>query len=69
MERRGDLQGIVTRATTFSAPANINVVMDSGIVVLRGSVGTSNDKRLVENMLRLQPGVRDVRNELDVKQP
>jgi hypothetical protein len=68
VERRGDLQSIVGRSTTtLRAPAGVAVTMDSGAVVLRGSVATPDEKRLVENMLRLHPGVHEVRNELEVR--
>ena len=66
-ERRTDLQSIVARSSSISAPAGVNVVMDSGVVVLRGTVANSDEKRLVENMVRLQPGVHDLRNELEVR--
>ena len=66
-ERRTDLQSIVARSSSISAPAGVNVVMDSGVVVLRGTVANSDEKRLVENMIRLQPGVHDLRNELEVR--
>jgi len=65
-DRRNDLQGIVARSTHVTAPAGVNVGMDSGTVVIRGTVATADQRRLVENMIRLQPGVHDVRNELQV---
>ena len=37
-----------------------------GVVVLRGEVSTPSQKQLAANMVRLEPGVRKVRNELTV---
>jgi hypothetical protein len=65
-DRRNDLQGIVARSTHITAPAGVNVGMDSGTVVIRGTVANADQSRLVENMIRLQPGVHEVRNELQV---
>lgn len=68
VEHRADLQSIVNRAgTSISTPAGVNVGMNQGVVILRGNVATADEKRLVENMLRLHPGVREVRNELEVR--
>jgi hypothetical protein len=68
VQHRADLQSIVGRSTTtLRAPAGVAVTMDSGAVVLRGTVATPDEKRLVENMLRLHPGVHDVRNELEIR--
>ncbi len=39
-------------------------VEDKGEVVLRGEVGSESEAKLAENLLRLEPGVRTVRNEL-----
>lgn len=40
-----------------------------GIVVLRGSVDTPAQKRLAENVVKLEPGVKKVRNELTLNEP
>jgi len=53
-ERRPQLQGI---SLTMS---------DQGEVVLRGEVDSESAKGLVANIIRLEPGVRKVRNELTV---
>jgi hypothetical protein len=68
VEHRADLQSIVNRSiTSINAPSGVNVGMNQGVVILRGNVATADEKRLVENMLRLHPGVREVRNELEVR--
>lgn len=60
-----------TRLTKLSAKIPglkgvIVAVEDKGEVVLRGEVGTASESKLAENFLRLEPGVRTVRNELTV---
>jgi len=40
-----------------------------GVVILRGTVETSSQKRLAENVARLEPGVKKVRNELTLAEP
>jgi hypothetical protein len=60
-----NLKGVISRSTEL-AGKNIQVEMDGQTVVLRGMVADSDQRRLAENMLRLQPGVRAVRNELTV---
>jgi hypothetical protein len=61
-----ELQNIIVRSTALSAPAGIAVSVDGPTVVLKGTVASEDERRLVENMLRLAPGVRSVRNELQV---
>ena len=46
---------------------NVTFEMDSdGIVTLRGEVGTTSARQLAANLVRLEPGVRKVVNELTV---
>ena len=46
---------------------NLNVYVDGNqVVVLQGTVGTEDDRKLVEGMVRLTPGVQFVRNEIQV---
>ena len=40
-----------------------------GVVVLRGTVETPAQQRLAENVLKLEPGVKKVRNELTLNEP
>lgn len=58
-----------TRLTKLSVktPGFKSIVLaieDKGEVVLRGEVGSASEAKLAETMLRLEPGVRTVRNEL-----
>ena len=36
------------------------------VIVLRGKVASEDERRLVEGMVRLEPGVHDVQNDLEV---
>jgi hypothetical protein len=65
--RRDDLRQVITRSTVLRTPGAIDVMMDGNTVVLRGRVASADDRRIAENMLRLTPGVRNVRNELEVQ--
>jgi hypothetical protein len=61
-----DLQGHVQRSSLLPSKENIAVTIENDVVVLRGQVGSQREKGLVERMLRLTPGVRELRNELTV---
>ena len=67
--RRPDLQAIIARSTVLSSAAGVTVATDGDVVVLTGTVATEDDRRIAENMLRLSPGVRELRNELKVTNP
>lgn len=64
-----NVQGVVARSTRLTAPGNISVSMDGDIVVLSGTVGTPREIDLVEGMIRLTPGVTNVRNDLRFNGP
>ena len=54
-------------AETNPALRNVTLVAGtSGLLTLRGSVPTASARRLAENILRMEPGVRTIRNELSV---
>jgi len=61
-----ELRGILDRSTTLKFPGRIQLSMEENTVVLKGTVADEDERRLVEGMVRLTPGVRDVRNELQV---
>jgi osmotically-inducible protein OsmY len=60
-----DVQNLVENSSLLSSNKNIQVSLDQGTVVLRGSVGTDRERRLAEGTVRLN-GARLVRNELRV---
>lgn len=58
------------RVTRQPALRNVTVDLDAdGVVVLRGEVATPSQKQLAANMVRLEPGVKKVRNELTLTEP
>ena len=57
---------------SLKKPGLTNVVLvanPGGEVVMRGEVRTESDSKLAETLLKLEPGVRSVRNELTLSQP
>lgn len=67
VQPRADLQQIIDRSSALAAPDVVQVVSDGSAVVLRGVVVSEYDRRLAEALLRLSPGVGQIRNELLVK--
>ncbi len=65
---RTDLQGVLVRSSSLPSARDIQVAMDGSVVVLRGPVSNDDERRLAENLVRLTPGVHDVRNELQVRE-
>ena len=63
-----DIQGSCNefsqRRDELAIAPRIQVMLDGSTIVLRGKVGDDDERRLAENVLRLTPGVRDIRNEL-----
>ena len=61
---QNDLQTMFARSSDLDRRDSVRVVMDGPVVVLQGQVADDDERRLVENMVRLTPGVHDVRNEV-----
>src|SRR5262249_38996831 len=61
---QADLQDVLARSSRLSNGNGLRVTVENGTVVLRGSVPPLRERRLAEGMMRLTPGVADVRNEL-----
>jgi hypothetical protein len=61
-----DLQAVVDRSSMLKSRKGVTVSIEDGVVVLRGEVASDRDRRLAEGILRLEPGVAEVRNELIV---
>jgi hypothetical protein len=59
---RSDLQSIVARSERLPSRDRIRVTVDGSTVVLRGDVRDERERRLAEAVVRLTPGVREVRN-------
>lgn len=64
-----ELQRVIERSTTLTSKENIRVTVGSEMVVMKGQVSDERQRRLAEAMIRLTPGVRNVRNDLEVVKP
>jgi hypothetical protein len=51
--------------TTVAGASGIQVVMEGRTAVLRGSVASQADDRMMQRMVSLEPGVSNVRSELN----
>lgn len=67
--QRPQLQQVIGRSASLPSRDSILVDVADGTVVLRGTVKSDRERRLAENLLRLSPGVYDIRNELIVQTP
>jgi hypothetical protein len=63
---QAELQGLISRTAALRQPGNVSVEVVGTTVILRGRVADDDERRLVEGMMRLEPGVHEVRNELVV---
>lgn len=61
-----ELQRQFTNSQRFGSGKTINVAVENNVVVLRGTVADDHDRDLAEAMVRLSPGVYNVRNELQL---
>jgi len=64
-----ELRSALDRSTSLKAPSNILLHIEENTVVLTGVVASDKERRLAEGLVRVTPGVRDVRNELVVNRP
>jgi hypothetical protein len=63
---QSEVEQVLARSTTLNPHRKIRVVMEGAAVVLRGTVASQHDRRLAEALVRLVPGVNEVRNELQL---
>jgi hypothetical protein len=59
-----NLQDIIARSTRLPSRGRITVSVEGGAVILRGQVRDERERRLAESLVRLTPGVHNVKNEL-----
>jgi hypothetical protein len=64
---RAELSRMVARSRALPSRDRIQVVLEGEVIVLRGEVGRERERRLAEDLVRLTPGVRHVRNEIMVR--
>ncbi len=63
-QMQADLQTVIGRSSMIANPGAIAISMEGPVVVLRGNVKDEDEARTAEGMIRLSPGVKQVRNEL-----
>lgn len=61
-----DLQGLISRTSAIRTPGTVRIEVAGQTVFLRGRVADDEERRVVEGMVRMEPGVHDVRNELTI---
>ncbi len=63
---QGDLRATIDRSSYIKNKDGIQVVVNGSTVELHGQVATDRERRLVEGMMSMTPGVRQVVNQLVV---
>ena len=63
---QSEVTQVLARSTSLSPTRDIQVNVEGPMVVLRGTVASPHDRSLAEALVRLTPGVENVRNELQV---
>jgi BON domain-containing protein len=61
---QAELQTMLAQSSQLDQRDAVRVAIDGPVVVLQGRVADDDERRLVENMVRLTQGVGEVRNEL-----
>jgi hypothetical protein len=61
------VQRVLTAAPSLAGVRGVSLTMDGATVVLRGTASTDYEKQLAETLARLEPGVYDLRNEIQVQ--
>ena len=68
---QASLKATLSQSSQLPSGKNLNVAVESfnnqPVVVLQGTVATEEERRLAENLLRLTPGVRLVKNNIQVQ--
>lgn len=63
-----DVAARIARIGAIKALSSVGIVVDRGTATLRGVVATDHDRQLIDRLVRLEPGVWKVKNELVVAQ-
>jgi osmotically-inducible protein OsmY len=58
--------GLLGRTSRIARVSPISVTIERDTAVLRGQVLTTRDRQLAEDLVRMEPGIWQVRNELVV---
>jgi hypothetical protein len=67
-QAQADLRQAISNSSRLTSRGTIRVDVEGPTVVLRGMVADDHERRLAEAMARLTPGVRELRNELGVRE-
>ena len=62
------LQSVITDSTRLASKDSIQVEVTGDTVILRGTAADEHERRLAEALVRLTPGVRDLQNEIEVRE-
>jgi hypothetical protein len=65
---RTNLQQTIAESSILPSKDNILVAVDGNTIVLRGKASSERERRMAEGLVRLTPGVHEVRNELVVRE-
>ena len=60
------VQNHLARIPHLKNPGSVKVEMEGQVAILRGEVGSQHERDLVARLVLLEPGIADVRNELQV---
>jgi hypothetical protein len=60
------VQNHLARIPHLKSPGSVKVEMEGQVAILRGEVGSQHERDLVARLVLLEPGIADVRNELQV---
>ncbi|MSU77561.1 MAG: BON domain-containing protein [Gemmataceae bacterium] len=63
---QGELRATIDRSSFIKNKEGIQVVVNGNIVELHGQVANDRERRLIEGMMSMTPGVRQVNNQLVV---
>lgn len=59
-----DVRATIDRSSSISSKAGISITAEGRNIILRGRVASDEERRHVEALLRLTPGLGEIRNEL-----
>ena len=63
------VRAVIDRSTYIKSKGTVGVTVTGNTVELSGVVGSDRERRTIEGMVRMTPGVRDVQNLLQVAAP
>ena len=52
--------------STLPSGQNLDVALDNGVLVLQGTVATERERRIAEGLVRMTPGINNIRNDIQI---